>query len=98
MKPINRSAMHSSNHTQQLEIGPVVAKIKGITNKLGTRYADSNIALYNKKNLQLVCVTKPNSSGEYGFYGLNTNLKTFLIAFDNKKQFNAVIQDSVVPK
>lgn len=51
-----------------------------------------------KTNLQLIAVRKLDINGQYQFLGLNTDLKTFVVAFDQKQQYNAVIQDNVVPK
>lgn len=76
----------------------VIAKIKGSVKKLGNAYQNANIVLYNKADLQPIAVRKPDENGNYQFFGLNTSLKTFIVAFDAKKQYNAVIQDNVVPK
>ncbi|WP_228135375.1 hypothetical protein [Acinetobacter indicus] len=78
--------------------GQVIAKIQGSVKKLGQQYQDATVVLYNKANLQPIAVRKPDQNGNYQFLGLNTDLKTFIIAIDKKQQFNAVIQDNVVPK
>ena len=83
---------------QNINTGPVVAKIKGSTKRLGEKYKDCLVVLYSKANLQPIAVQKPDQNGNYQFLGLNTDLKTFIVAFDKKQQFNAVIQDNVVPK
>ena len=83
---------------QAISTGPVIAKIKGSVKKLGQQYQDATIVLCNKANLQPIAVRKPDQNGNYQFLGLNTDLKTFVVAFDKKQQFNAVIQDNVVPK
>lgn len=98
MKPCLRQPMRSSNLLQTISIGPVIAKVAGSVKKLGQQYKDATLVLYNKANLQPIAVRKPDQNGDYQFLGLNTNLKTFVVAFDQKQQFNAVIQDSVVPK
>lgn len=98
MKPVSRKALHSSHLMQIIATGPVIAKIKGSVKKLGQNYQNANVALYNKANLQPIAIRKPDQNGNYQFLGLNTDLKTFIVAFDNAKQFNAVIQDNVVPK
>mgnify|MGYP000470435272 CR=1 FL=1 len=98
MKPISRKVLVSSDHLQLINVGPVVAKIKGSTKKLGEQYKDATIVLYNKANLQPISLRKPDQLGNYQFFGLNTDLKTFIVAFDKNQQFNAVIQDNVVPK
>lgn len=98
MKPCLRQPMRSSNLLQTISIGPVIAKVAGSVKKLGQQYKDATLVLYNKANLKPIAVRKPDQNGDYQFLGLNTNLKTFVVAFDQKQQFNAVIQDSVVPK
>ena len=98
MKPVSRKALHSSHLMQIISTGPVVAKIQGSVKKIGQQYKDATLVLYNKANLQPIAVRKPDANGNYQFLGLNTDLKTFIVAFDQKQQFNAVIQDNVVPK
>lgn len=98
MKPCSQKVMPSSDFLQGILTGPIVAKILGSTKKLGQQYQDATIVLYNKANLQPIAVRKPNQNGNYQFLGLNTDLKTFIVAFDKNQQFNAVIQDNVVPK
>lgn len=98
MKPVSRKALPTSNLLQTLPIGPVVASIKGSVKKLGSAYQNSSVVLYNKANLQPIAVRKPDQNGNYKFFGLNTDLKTFIVALDQNQEFNAVIQDNVVPK
>lgn len=98
MKPNSFRVMPSYNLMQLIATGPVVAKIQGSVKKLGEQYKDAAVVLYNKANLQPIAVRKPDENGNYWFLGLNTDIKAFIVAFDNKKQFNAVIQDNVVPK
>lgn len=98
MKPVGRKVLHSSSSQQSIATGPIVAKIMGSTKKLGQRYQNATVVLYNKANLQPIAIRKPDENGNYSFLGLNTDLKTFIVAFDQKRQFNAVIQDNVVPK
>lgn len=98
MKPCSRKARPSSNLLQGIAVGPVAAKVAGSVKKLGQQYKDATLVLYNKVNLQPIAVKKPDENGNYKFLGLNTDLKTFIVAFDQKQQFNAVIQDNVVPK
>lgn len=98
MKPCSRKELPSSSLMQTIAAGPVIAKIQGSIRKLGQQYQNANVVLYNKANLQPIAVRKPDQNGNYRFLGLNTDLKTFIVAFDQKQQFNAVIQDNVVPK
>ena len=98
MRPILYAVKAASVILQPIEIGSRVGDIKGQTQKLSVRYKDALVILYNKANLQLIAVQRPDENGNYSFLGLNTNLKTFVVAFDRKPQYNAVIQDNVVPK
>lgn len=98
MKPCSRKAKPSSVFLQNISVGPIVAKIKGSVKKLGNQYKDAIVVLYNKANLQPIAIRKPDQNGNYKFLGLNADLKTFIVAFDKNQQFNAVIQDNVVPK
>ena len=98
MKFCSRVALKSNNHVQNIQGGQVIAKIQGSVKKLGQQYQDATVVLYNKANLQPISARKPNQDGSYQFLGLNTDLKTFIVALDKKQQFNAVIQDNVVPK
>ena len=98
MKPCSYQAMQSSNLLQSISVGSVIAKVAGSVKKLGQQYEDATLVLYNKANLQPIAVRRPDQNGNYQFLGLNADLKTFIVAFDKKQQFNAVIQDNVVPK
>lgn len=100
MKPISRKVMPSGSLLQNVGFGTknTVASIKGSTKKLGERYKNCLIVLYNKANLQPLAVRRPDEDCDYQFLDLNTDLNTFVVAFDNTKQYNAVIQDNVVPK
>lgn len=98
MRPQSRKVMQSSSLLQNISPGPVAASIKGSTEKLGEQYKDATIVLYNKIDLQPIAIRRPDQNGDYQFLGLNTDLKTFIVAFDRKQEFNAIIQDNVVPK
>ena len=98
MKPCEFLAMQSSDLLQNLSVGPVVAQIKGSVKKLGEKYQNATVVVYNKANLQPIAIRKPDADGNYQFLGLNTDLKTFIVAFDKNQQFNAVIQYNVRPK
>ena len=98
MKPCSQSAAPSSNFLQVLPQGSVIAKITGSIKQLGSQYRHATVALYSKLNLQPIVIVNPDENGNYSFLGLNSTLKTFIVAFDNQQQYNAVIQDNVVPK
>lgn len=98
MKPIQRILTPSFSHIQPIATGPVIAKVKGSVKMMGVKYRTAVVVLYNKANLQPILLQRPNQNGDYQFLGLNTDLKTFVVAFDQNQHFNAVIQDNVVPK
>lgn len=103
MKPISRKALHSSNFlNSNFNTGfgskNTIACIKGSVKKLSVKYAQAWVVAYNKADLLPYAVRRPDANGDYQFLGLNTELKTFVVAFDKDQQFNAVIQDNVVPK
>lgn len=98
MKPISRRIFHSSNMLQGMLAGSVIVAIKGSTKKLGKKYKDSLVVLYSKANLQPVAVRKPDENGDYEILGLSTSHGYFIVGFDTNHQFNAVVQDNVVPK
>ena len=91
-------AQKSGSFLQNVAAGPVVASIKGTTQKLGERYNGALVALYSKVNFQPLALTRSDQNGNYQFLGLNTDLKTFVAAFDPQQEYNAVISDNVVPK
>lgn len=98
MRPLSRKVLKTTGLLQQIAAQPTVAMIQGSVKKASITYQKAVIALYNKSNLQLIAVRKPDQNGNYKFLGLNTDLKTFIVAFDQKQEYNAVIQDNVVPK
>ncbi|MDK8754284.1 hypothetical protein [Acinetobacter radioresistens] len=100
MKPFSRKVMPSRSLLQDIGFGSsnTVASIKGSVKKLGAKYQNATVVVYNKANLLPIAIRKPDADGNYQFLGLNTDLKTFIVAFDKNQQFNAVIQDNVVPK
>ena len=98
MKPTPQRVNPSGALLQNISVGLVVAKIKGTTSKLGERYNGALVTLYNKVNLQPLAVTRSDQNGDYRFLGLNTDLKTFIVAFDPQQEYNAVTSDNVVPK
>lgn len=100
MKPCSRKALCSSNLLQDISLNSksTVSSIQGSIKKLGEKYNNCFIVLYNKANLQPVAIRKPDKNGAYKIYGLNNSIICFIVAFDSARQFNAVIQDRVIPK
>ncbi|MCK4082176.1 MULTISPECIES: hypothetical protein [Acinetobacter] len=103
MRPISRKVMPSTNflhgdYYQNLGKSNTVGKIRGSVKRLGSGYENAKIVIYDKASLLPILVKKPNTDGSYHFLGLNRDMRCFIAAFDNNQQFNAVIQDNVVPK
>ncbi|MDM1019712.1 hypothetical protein QSV37_05215 [Acinetobacter sp. VNK23] len=100
MRPCSRKAMHSGSFLQDVGFGTknTVASIQGTTKKLGKQYKDALVILYSKSNFQSIAVQKPSVNGAYAFLGLNNTAQFFIVAFDNNRQYNAVVQDNVVAK
>ena len=98
MKPLNREILGHAHYLQTVPPSNAAVSIRGSTSKLGERYKKTTVVLYNKTNLMPLAITKSNNQGDYQFLGLNTDLKTFVVAFDPQQEYNAVISDNVVPK
>ncbi len=71
--------------------------LKGSTKKLGANYAFQKVCLYSCANNQLIAATASDENGNYQFE-VSSAAPVYVVALDNAKQFNAVIQDNVVPK
>ena len=95
MKPCSQKVMPSSNNLQPTILTPTstVGSIKGSVKKLGQNYQNASVVLYSKANLQPIAIRKPKVNGDYSFMGSTVDMKTFVVAFDTNKQFNAVIQE-----
>jgi len=99
MKPCSRKAMPSGNLLQVVGFGSnnTVASIKGSVKKLGTKYSQALVVLYNKANLLPIAVGSPDANGNYQFLGLNTNLTCMVVCIPADTDFNALILDRIVP-
>lgn len=73
-------------------------QIKGTTKKVGANYSPVPVCLFRKDNRQLIWETKSKADGSYAFRNIAVGLECFVVAFDPNNQYNAVIQDNVVPK
>jgi hypothetical protein len=103
MKPVSRTTMHSSNLLKtnyNVEFGSdnTPRKISGSVQKKSATYIDATVVIFRKSDFQLIAVRKPDSDGNYTMNGLNKDVVCFIYGFDLNKQYNAVIQDNVVPK
>lgn len=100
MKPCSRRVLPTSNLLQNVGFGSknTVASIKGSIKKLGIQYENALVVLYSKTNFNPIAMRRPDANGAYEVNGLNNTVDCFITAFDLSKQYNAVIQDGVVPK
>lgn len=73
---------------------PIIGSVK----KLNYEYQNARLCIFNRKNMSLLAVRNPDEHGNYIVHGLNSDLDLFIVAFDNERQYNAVIQDNVRPK
>ena len=70
--------------------------IFGIVKKVGVSIP-CRVRLYEKSTGLKIDEVLTDDLGRYEFWGLQ-QIKFFLVAHDPKSQYNAVIQDNVVPK
>lgn len=100
MKPCSRNTLPSGSFLQSIGVGSkkTVTSIRGSVKKLGQQFSNATIVIYEKSNMLPIAIKKPDQDGNFEFNGLGSDVRGFLIAFDESKQYNAVIQDNVVPK
>lgn len=72
-------------------------KINGLTKKLGTNYSPVPICLFRRDNRQVIWETTSKADGSYSFRNVALGLECFIVAFDPNNQYNAVIQDKILP-
>lgn len=73
-------------------------QIKGTTKKVGNNYSPVPVCVFRRDNRQLLWETKSKADGSYAFRNIAKGLECFVVAFDPNEEYNAVIQDNVVPK
>lgn len=73
-------------------------QIKGTTKKIGENYSPVPVCVFRRDNRQLLWETLSKPDGTYRFGNISKDLECFVVAFDPNNQYNAVIQDNVVPK
>ena len=56
------------------------------------------VRLFERKSGLLMSEVATDNDGYYAFYNLNDEERFFVVAHHPRLQFNAVIQDNVVPK
>lgn len=72
-------------------------KINGTTKKLGTNYSPVPVCLFRRDNRQLLWEIASKADGSYSFRNIALGLECFVVAFDPNNQYNAVIQDKLMP-
>lgn len=72
--------------------------IKGTVKKLGENYKSTPVCVFKRATKELLWEVKSKPDGTYLFRNIAVGLECFIIAFDQYGQYNAVIQDNVVPK
>lgn len=73
-------------------------QVNGVIKKLGANYSPVPICIFKRSNRTLLWETKSESDGSYRFRNIKKGLECFVIAFDPKEEYNAVISDKVVAK
>lgn len=74
-----------------------VFSISGSVMQLGKKIK-ATVWLYLKANNQLIDIVQSDEKGNYSFKGLQKANKYFVVSHHPTGQYNAVIQDNVVPK
>ncbi|HAA06028.1 MAG TPA: hypothetical protein DCD99_01150 [Acinetobacter schindleri] len=86
----------SQNQNQNNITPNSVYEIKGSLKKQGMP-TNGVVYLLSLRTMGLISTTKTNSNGSYEFKGL-PKTSFIVVSRDRSGQFNAVIQDNVVPK
>ena len=73
-------------------------QIKGITKKVGINYSPVSVCVFRRDNRQLLWEIKSKADGSYAFRNIAVGIECFVVAFDPKEEYNAVISDKVVAK
>lgn len=74
-----------------------IYSITGTVMQLGQEI-NATVQLYSKATNQLLDSVETNKGGIYIFKSLQKSKSYFVVAHHPKSQYNAVIQDNVVPK
>ncbi|HQZ60048.1 MAG TPA: hypothetical protein PLQ39_10255 [Acinetobacter sp.] len=72
-------------------------KVGGTIKKLGQNYSPVPVCLFRRDNRLLLWETKSKPDGSYSFRNVAVGLECFAVAFDPNNQYNAVIQDKILP-
>lgn len=88
-----KTTIYAVNQTQSYTGGKITGQVK----KLGLVYP-CFVSIHERVSRKIIELKQTDKHGNYAFENLNTNFKFFVVAIDHASQFNAVIQDNVVPK
>jgi len=73
-------------------------RIEGKTQKLGQNYSPVQVCIFRRDNRVLIWETTSKPDGSYLFRNVASGLECFVVAFDPKREYNAVIADGVKAK
>lgn len=88
-----KTIAYAADQTQSYTGGKIAGQVK----KLGLAYP-CFVSVHERVGRKMIEMKETNGQGDYSFENLNTSFKFFVMAIDPNNQFNAVIQDNVVPK
>ncbi len=91
--------MASAKHafTDQAVSNDIEGRIKGTTKKQGVSIS-CLVRVYEKSSGRLIDQQLSDQYGFYQFMNLKKSAQYLILGFDPNQNFNAVIQDNVVPK
>lgn len=73
-------------------------RILGTTKIAGQNYSPVLVCCFRRDNRTLIWEVKSKPDGTYEIRNIAKGLECFVVAFDPKEEYNAVIQDKVVAK
>lgn len=94
---IYRKGFFAKNRNTSVSPENTYVSIKGATEKDKSPYP-ADVFLIDKNTMEIIRHAQSANNGTYQFNGLPIHQEYLLLAIDKLKQFNAVIQDNVVPK
>ena len=71
--------------------------VSGVVAELGVPASSRQVMAYSRGLGSLLCKTKSDKNGKFKMY-LPFDFAYTIVSIDPNKQYNAVIQDNVVPK
>lgn len=88
-----KTTIYAANQAQSYTGGKIAGQVK----KLGLAYP-CFVSVHERVGRKLLEIKQTDRHGNYYFENLNMSFKFFVVAIDINNNFNAVIQDNVVPK